>query len=256
MGSNENKTSPDYSRFAGQYARSRPTYPPELFAHLASLVDRHRLAWDCATGNGQAAVELVNYFDRVIATDVSAEQIKHATRHPNIEYRVAASEASGLDDCSVDLVTVASAMHWFDLGRFYSEARRVAVPGGVLAAWSYHVGRVEPPFDRIFDRFYREAVSSFFSPGARLVDDRYETVTLPGEPLDEVRFHVSASWNLDQLLDFIRSWSGTRRYILERGEDPVALIADKLEAVWGRREAVHLVRWPLYMKISRLSRAV
>ena len=104
---------PDYSPYAKEYAQSRLRYPAELFKYLASLVDRRDLAWDCATGNGQAVLELVKHFDRVIATDISTEQIKQATLHPQVEYRVARSEQSGLVENSVDLVTVASAIHWF-----------------------------------------------------------------------------------------------------------------------------------------------
>jgi SAM-dependent methyltransferase len=245
-------TSPDYSSFAKEYAQSRPRYPTELFSYLASLVKRRRLAWDCATGNGQAALELVKHFERVIATDVSAEQIHQATPHPQIEYRVAKSEQSGLDDRSADLVTVASAIHWFDLNVFYSEARRVMQPGGLLAAWAYHVGHVEPPFDQIFKRFYFDVIYPYFAPGARLVDQRYETLTLPGEALNAGEWWISAAWNLDQMLAFIASWSGTQRYIKERGEDPVALIAGELEHIWGERKKIHVVRWPLYIRISRL----
>jgi SAM-dependent methyltransferase len=252
LGPQENKISPDYSPFAGQYAQSRPGYPPELFAYLASLVDRRRLAWDCATGNGQAALGLVKFFDRVIATDISAEQIRHAVSHPKIDYRVAGSERSGLDDRSVDLITVASAMHWFDLDRFYAEVKRVTRPGGILAAWTYHVGYVDPPFDRVLGRFYREVVSPYFASGARLVDDRYKAITLPGEPIDAMEFHMSAVWNLDQMLAFVRSWSGTQEYIKKRGEDPIALMASELDSIWGDRKRIHTLRWPLYLRISKL----
>jgi SAM-dependent methyltransferase len=252
LGSKEDQGSPDYSPFAAQYAQSRPTYPADLFDFLSSLVDQHRLAWDCATGNGQAAIALAGYFDRVIATDVSEEQIRHAVPHPKIEYRAAPSEESGLADRSVDLTTVASAMHWFDLDRFYGEVRRAARPGGVLAAWSYHVGRMVPPFDRLFDGFYRDVLAPYFGAGAKLVDDRYESIVLPGEPVKAPDFHVNAAWNFDQMLAFIGSWSGTQRYIRDRGENPVPLIAGDLERIWGGRETVHPLRWPVYLKISRL----
>jgi len=245
-------TSPDYSPYAKEYAQSRPGYPPTLFNYLASLTDSHQLAWDCATGNGQAALELTSYFNQVVATDVSAEQIRHARQHPQISYRVAQAEKSGLENESVNLITVASAIHWFDLDSFYTEARRVIQPGGVLSAWSYHVGYVEPPFDQLFARFYREVVASYFAPGARFVDDRYENITLPGEALRADQFHVTADWNLDQMFAFIRSWSGTQQYLQERGEDPVAIIADELTMLWGERENVHTIRWPLCIRISRL----
>ena len=50
----------------------------QLFTYLASLCPAHDLAWDCATGNGQAAVALAPHFEQVIATDASAQQIDQA----------------------------------------------------------------------------------------------------------------------------------------------------------------------------------
>lgn len=246
-------TTPDYSPFARQYARARPTYPVELFARLRSLVDRHELAWDCATGNGQAALGLADHFERVIATDISAEQIRQATPHARVEYRVAASEHSEIDDGSVDLVTVASAVHWFDLEAFSEEVRRVVRRGGVLAVWTYHVGYVDPPFDGLFLRLYREVLSEYFAEGARLVDDRYESLHLPGVPIRVEPFAMRADWTLERLLAFIASWSGTQRYIEVRGEDPVREIADDLRALWGPTEGVRTIRWPLFLRASRLA---
>jgi hypothetical protein len=52
-------TFPDhFSDHADLYEAFRPAYPEALFAYLTSLVPAHDLAWDCATGNGQAAVAL------------------------------------------------------------------------------------------------------------------------------------------------------------------------------------------------------
>lgn len=245
-------TAPDYSRVARAYAVTRPRYPKELFAFLASLLTRRDAVLDCATGSGQAALDLAEHFARVIATDVSPEQLAQAPAHPRIIYRVAGAEDSGLPDRSVDLVTVASGIHWFDLERFFAEARRVLRSGGVLAAWSYHVGHVEPPFSELFGTFYRDVVSPYFAPGARLVDARYETLVLPGEPIGAPSYHVSARWSLDQALAFVESWSGTQQYIKRRGESPVPLMAEELEALWGDRGVLRELRWPLYLRVSRV----
>src|SRR4029079_3133162 len=104
-----------FSGFAAHYAAHRPHYPAALFERAASLPAARRLAWDCGTGNGQAARGIAPHFAHVIATDASATQLSHATPHPKVEYRVAKAEASGLDPGSIDLVTVAAALHWFDL---------------------------------------------------------------------------------------------------------------------------------------------
>lgn len=247
-----------FSSASDRYAAYRPVYPAALFAWLAGLCPgpgtnaERGIAWDCATGSGQAALGLVPHFRQVVATDASAEQIRHAAPHPRIDYRVAPAEACGLADHSVDLVTVAQAAHWFDLDRFYAEARRVLRADGVLAAWTYHVGHVAPPFDALFGHFYRDVLASYFAPGARLVDDRYEGVTLPGAPIEFPSFEVSAAWDLDRMLAFISSWSGTLAYREARGADPVALIAPDLERLWGPRDRVRAVRWPLYVRVSRL----
>jgi SAM-dependent methyltransferase len=244
--------SPDYSPYAKRYAQSRPGYPDELFQHLASLTDLHNVAWDCAAGSGQAARSLVKRFDKVIATDISSEQIKNAEKHDMIEYRVASSENSGITNQSVNLITAASAVHWFNLPGFYKEVIRVAVPGGVLAVWTYHVGYIESPFDELFLHFYRDILAPYFNEGARLVDNRYSEITLPGTPIESRDFSVSIDWKLADMLNFIESWSGTQHYIKVNKKSPVMLIEEKLKQLWGDPDKIHTLRWPLFLKISRL----
>lgn len=243
---------PDYSPYARQYAQSRPGYPEELFKYLASLVDSHSIAWDCATGSGQAALSLVKYFDKVIATDVSSEQIKNAAEHSRIEYRVCPSENSGIPDRSVNLITAASAVHWFNLPEFYREVTRVMAPEGVIAVWTYHVGYIEPPFDELFLRFYQDILSPYFSEGARLVDNRYADIILPGNHLESKNFFVSVKWKIADMFNFIESWSGTQEYRKRKGENPVSLIEMDLRKLWGNPDQIHTLRWPLFIKIARV----
>ena len=244
--------SPDYSSYAKQYARSRPRYPEELFTYLASLVEQHDLVWDCATGNGQAAVSLTKYFKKVIATDVSNEQINNAIKHERIKYKVCKAENSLIDSRSIDLVTVASALHWFNLENFYKEVKRVLKPGGVLAAWTYHIGYIEPPFDQLFFRFYKDVLSEYFVEGARLVDNKYSEIKLPGVPIETKGYFMSADWNLTKMLGFIESWSGTQEYKKVNRKNPIDLISGELKQLWGNPEQTHTLRWPLFIKISRL----
>ena len=244
--------SPDYSSYALKYAQSRPGYPEELFVYLASLVNHRDVAWDCATGNGQAALSLIKFFKKVIATDISSDQIKQAIRHNQIQYKVCRAEQSELDKNSVDLITVASAIHWFDLDKYYDEVQRVLKSGGIIAAWTYHVGYVEPPFDKLFLHFYTDILSPYFGTRAKLVDEKYSKLNLPGKHIDAADFFVSAKWKLFNMLNFIESWSGTQQYIKENEKNPVDLISDDLEKIWGDPEKIHTVRWPLFIKISRL----
>jgi SAM-dependent methyltransferase len=243
---------PDFSPLAASYARGRPGYPPALFDFLASQVARHELAWDCATGSGQAAAGLAGRFARVVATDVSAEQLAHALRVPGVEYRVGTAERSGLDSGSVDLVTVAAAAHWFDLAAFGAEVRRVTRPGSLLAVWTYHLAYVDPPFDALFGRLYWEILKPWFAEATRLVDARYETLALPGTPLAAPPFHVAARWNRAQALAFVASWSAVPAYRAERGRDPLDEVRADFDRLWPDDTTERDLRWPLFLQLRRL----
>ncbi len=164
---------------AARYAHLRPTYPEELFAFLSTTVASRETAWDCATGNGQAATHLAGYFGRVIATDESAEMIAQASRDPRIEYRVAEAEGSGIAAHAVDLVTVASAIHWFDLRKFYTEVRRVVKPGGVIAAWTYYTPVFDSAIDAIIQRLVNEVLPDYWDERLHYVVDEFHDLPFP-----------------------------------------------------------------------------
>jgi ubiquinone/menaquinone biosynthesis C-methylase UbiE len=92
---------------------------------------------------------LGSVFDRVVATDASEKQIANAHSHKVVEFRVAPAENSGIGSETIDLISVAQALHWFDLDRFYAEARRVLKPAGVLAASAYNLLHISPAIDEM-----------------------------------------------------------------------------------------------------------
>ena len=160
MQTDETQFKDHFSDLSEGYSRFRPGYSGEIFEYLAALTPKHELAWDCATGTGQSALSLANHFDRVVATDASPQQIEQATRHSSVEYRVAAAEESGLETASIDLITVAQALHWFDIPMFMAEANRVLKPKGVIAVWTYNLFRVTPEIDEIVDNLYWNLLES------------------------------------------------------------------------------------------------
>lgn len=243
-----------FSGHAADYAAYRPGYPPELFDFVATLPEKRRLAWDCATGNGQAAVGLAPHFERVIATDASAQQISHAQPHSNVEYRVAPAEQSGLEDGSIDLVTVAQGLHWFDFDRFYEEARRVLAPGGAIAVWTYNLARVSPEVDEVIDRLaYRIAVS-YWPPERRWVDEEYRTIPFPFEEVETPRFEYEAQMDLQRLVLYMRTWSACQRYLKETGKDPIETVREDLAAAWGNPEEARRVHWPVFLRAGACPR--
>ena len=241
-----------FASVSGDYAAFRPTYPHALIDWLASIASERSLAWDCATGSGQAAVDLAARFERVIATDASADQIAKAASHPRIEYRVAPAEESGIATGSVDLITVAQALHWFDVDRFFLECERVLKPGGVLAVWTYGPLHVQgESVDAIVQRFYHDIAGPYWPVERALVDSGYQSIKLPYPELEVPAFEMTAFWSLKALLGYLGTWSSTTAYRETTGEDPRDLIGESLAQAWGDTTATRQVVWPLVVRAGR-----
>ncbi len=241
-----------FGSVAGAYAHYRPTYPAPLFAWLAGVAPARQRAWDCATGTGQAAIGLAAHFAEVVATDASASQLAAARPHPGVHYRLAAAENSGLEAGSLDLVTVAQAVHWFDRPRFFAEVERVLRPGGVLAVWSYGIPALEGEGpDALLQHFYADIVGPYWPPEKALVESGYRDLVLPFGSLEAPPFAMEATWTLEQLLGYCASWSASARYRAALGHDPLERLAPALAAAWGETALGRRIHWPLTLKASR-----
>jgi SAM-dependent methyltransferase len=239
-----------FSKQAADYAKFRPRYPREMFEYLGSVAPSRTLAWDCATGNGQAAVELAEVFDRVIATDASEKQIANAQPYAHVEYRVAPAENSGLQSGTVDLIMVAQALHWFELPRFYEEVRRVLKNRGVLAASAYRFLQIAPAIDELVNRRYYHDIVGPFWPPERLLVEKFEGLPFPFAEIKTPAFEMIAQWKLENLVGYLRSWSATQRFIAANDRDPLAEIADELRAAWGDPNQTRRVVWPLTLRVG------
>jgi SAM-dependent methyltransferase len=224
-----------------------------LFAFLAATAPSTAQAWDCATGAGQAAEGVAQFFTDVIATDASSQQVENAVPQQNITYRVARAEDSGLEPCSVDLVTVAQAVHWFDMPDFYSEVQRVLCPGGVLALWTYKLFSINPEIDSIVNELYYNVLGDYWPCERKMVDDGYANLEFPFDEISAPLFQMSACWNLPQLLGYLGTWSALNRYCEDRQHNPLVEFSGRLTAAWGEPVNSLPVRWPMNIRVGRLS---
>ena len=240
-----------FSALANAYASRRPHYPEELFHYLSSVCRRHELAWDCAAGSGQATIPLTRYFRHVVATDASQAMLAQAPSHPQVEYRLATAESSGLAAAGADLVTVAQALHWLRADEFYREADRVLAPGGVLAAWTYGTQVVEgETLNRLLQEFYTDVVGPYWAPERCHVESGYRTLPFPYPEVAPPHFTMEEQWTLDDLLGYLGTWSATQSFRQANHRDPVEDLARELAPWWGDPSRARLVRWPLSLRLG------
>jgi ubiquinone/menaquinone biosynthesis C-methylase UbiE len=239
-----------FSKQANTYAKYRPVYPKELFEYILQFVAEKDTAWDCATGNGQAAIALAPYFKKVIATDISEKQLSLAKPHTNIKYQISAAEQTNFADNSFDLITVAQAYHWLKFEVFEKEVKRVAKKDAVIAIWGYNLFSTnEPAVNELIKKFYTDIVGPYWDNERKYVDDNYNSVPFNFSALPAKQFYIKSGWSKDDVIGYLNSWSSVQHFIEANKYNPVDGIAGELDLLWKEEKGIS---FPLFLKLGRV----
>lgn len=245
-----------FSKQASLYAQYRPEYPPELFDYVLSFVKEKNIAWDCATGNGQAAAVLAGFFKKVYATDLSEKQLQQARLRDNIVYSVAAAERTEFPDQLFDCITVAQAYHWFHFAAFQQELLRVARPGAILAVWGYSlVVCKDESINQLIGWFYRDIVGPYWDKERGYVDDHYSTVPFPCEELPAKEFVIGVQWTMKDLEGYLNTWSAVQHFIRTNNDNPVTTFCEKLKTIW-QDDKTRDFYFPVFLRIGKVAESI
>lgn len=234
----------NFSKQANIYAKFRPHYPAELYQYLLEKVAIPGIAWDCGTGNGQVAIQLAQYFSSVYATDISQAQLNQAPQKPNIYYSLAPAEKSGLPQHTIDLITVAQAVHWFDQASFANEIKRVIKPGGTIAYWLYFLPIISQEVDEMVLHFHDHIIGDYWDPEREIWRSKYAAIDLGLDHLSTKAFEYHTLWHFEHLEGYLNSWSAVQHYVRAKGQSPVSDYLASLKPDW---EHPRKVTFPIYV---------
>ncbi|XP_057429776.1 uncharacterized protein LOC130722909 [Lotus japonicus] len=255
-----------FEKQAKQYVDGRPSYPPQLFQFIASKTPSHHRAWDVATGNGQAAKSLAALYENVIATDASEKQLEFAEKISNVRYEytpptmsLAELEQIVAPQGTIDLVTIAQALHWFHLPTFYEQVKLVLKkPHGVIAAWRYDLpGFCDAVLDSILHQLYFFDLDPYWETKSRSVREKFLSFDFPFVPVDTdhtgpFEFVMETMMDLDSLFTYIRSLSAYQT-AKEKGVEILREdVVEKFKLAWGE-DGQKVARSPIYLRIGRVS---
>jgi ubiquinone/menaquinone biosynthesis C-methylase UbiE len=242
-----------FSTHAADYAKFRPTYPAQLIEYISSLAERRDVALDCATGNGQAAILLANYFNKVFATDLSVQQISEAERHPRVQYSVSSAESTSFENNTFDAITIAQAYHWVNHQKFAEEATRIGKNHAIVAVIGYNLFRsANQQVTRIVDDFYFNVTDPYWEPERKYVQNLYKDVLFPFAELPVTdSFRMETLWTIEQVEGYINTWSAIKKFIRLNNFNPVPELMVNIKSVWGK-EARILFEFPLGLRIGRI----
>jgi hypothetical protein len=242
-----------FSSQSDLYARFRPTYPAELYDLILSHVRQHETAWDCATGNGQVARALVSHVQKVFATDISENQLKHAVRDDRIEYSLSPAERTSFHDNSFDLITVAQAYHWLDTPAFCREATRVGRPGAIVAVWGYDLTSVSPEVDALLRHWNFDILRPFWEPERKHVIAHYESLAFDFEKIAARDLRIIVEWSCDELLGHMRTWSALQKMLNQEGDAAFRTVSKQITDAWGKANKRQCI-FPVFLKIGKVAK--
>lgn len=242
----------NFSEISTSYAKYRPEAPSALISFLLQQTNSTGVAWDCGTGNGQVALQLADSFTKVYATDISEAQLKSAPAHPNITYLNERAEKTSIPAGTVDLITAAQALHWFDFEHYFDEVERVAKPNCVICAWTYSLLEVDnEAVNKVIARLHNEITGEYWDVVSRYVNERYETIPFPYRGITVPEFSIEKELTAEEVIGYLRTWSSVKHYIEQEGHEPVALIEDDFHRAWGDTQTLR-VTWPLHVRAGRV----
>lgn len=239
--------SEQFSKQAALYAQFRPDYPKEMYDFIFKHLTSRKYAWDCATGSGQIAKYLAKHFDKVYATDTSIEQLSHAPKIANVEYRKSSAEDSGLQANYFDLITVGQAIHWFNFEQFYTEVRRLAKKDALLAVIGYGMVRINESINPIINDLYEVAFGAHYAEARTYIDNEYQTIPFPFKEIQTPKFENTFDWSIDQLEGYFSSWSA----IQKMKSDPVATTIRQIKKITSEQN--FSVTFPIFMRLGKVA---
>ncbi|QIW10391.1 class I SAM-dependent methyltransferase [Francisella sp. LA112445] len=231
------------------YQKARPSTPAEIIDYLKNNIPSYKKAWDCGTGNGQTAIKLAEFIDKIHATDISKDQISKAFKHKNIKYFESNETSSMFNDESVDLVTASQAAHWFDISKFEKECLRILKPNGIIAIWTYYRDiQINGKTEVIYQEFLN-AIDSFFPEGNGLVEI-YQSINLNLPMLNAPKFEQTKQMDFDNFIEYLKSISAYAEYIKNHRKCPLIELGfyDKFRKSWGEPSTINTITWPIVFK--------
>ncbi|MEP7373871.1 MAG: class I SAM-dependent methyltransferase [Chitinophagaceae bacterium] len=240
----------NFSRQSDIYARYRPSYPQALYDFILSHASNKEAAWDCGTGNGQAAKELSRSFTKVFATDISQKQIEKAVQADNIFYSVQPAEQTNFPDNSFDLVTVAQALHWFRFDEFYKEIKRVTKPGGIFAGWTYSLLRITDEINALIEDHHYKTLDGYWDDERKYVDEEYRNIPFPFKKINVPAFIIEYNWTIEELEGYLNTWSGLQKFITKNNYNPVDGLIQRIKPYW-KQEQMKVI-FPVHLLLGKI----
>jgi hypothetical protein len=110
---------------------------------------------------------------------------------------------------------------------------------------------VSPAIDAVVNHYYSEVVGAFW-PEERVLVEKFEELPFSFPEIAAPPFEMTAEWNAEHLIGYLRTWSATQRFMAANQRDPLKDVEEDLRSGWGHADQRRRVAWPLTVRVGRL----
>ncbi|TGK78659.1 class I SAM-dependent methyltransferase [Leptospira montravelensis] len=229
---NLDKNAKTFNLESEKYFLNRPRYPLELYSFINKHCNGNKLAWDCACGNGQVAIDLASYFEKIEASDINENQIINSFKHEKINYSIQNSENTYFPNNYFDLICAAQCLHWFNFQIYFNEVKRTLKKNGLFVTWGYSFFKIDNNIDNIIDSALFKIIDPFWSDKNRILHKQYSGIEFPFTKINIPEVEMSLSWDLNQLLSYLQTWSAVKLYIDKYSDHLLENLRQLLSGHW------------------------
>ncbi|KAG2208239.1 hypothetical protein INT47_006094 [Mucor saturninus] len=267
--------------YAGDsYHKFRPSYSQEIYSLIYQFHSQtggeYTLAIDAGCGTGQSTAALSKQFTKVYGIDTLKDQLDCAITKDNITYKLGpAEDLSDFKDGTVDMVSVATAFHWFQQDIFFSQVKRVLKPNGTLAVFSYYYPVIKdaPEANGVIQDLTEGDFDKYANSNIHYIKNMYREIQFPFDtqkwyisPETADTTHISetinaplmeASMTIDRFADYMKTSSAYFNYLDDPEnagkEDPVDKMISKLMKFLDVTDTGYIthLEWPTVLVLAK-----
>ena len=219
---------------ADYYDKYRPSYPDSLIDWLYEKSKTDTVA-DIGAGTGKFTACLLRKPWKITAVEPNPDMREKLAKLKGINIVSASAENTGIEQCSIGLITVAQAFHWFDEELFKKECERILEPGGKLAVIFNERERKEGTIDSERDKICQMYCGAYHSRHVGMRTNEEGDMFLRNEYFSKVEIFTAEN-NVELNKQAFVGDTLSRSYAINESDENFTKFIEELENIFSRYE--------------------
>ena len=247
-----------FDKVADIYARSRPTYPKQVYGEMVSWNsgNLYDVGVDIGCGAGHSIEGLKEICNHVIGIEPGDNLRYEATKkYPQFEFYKGTGENTTLPERFADLVTVATAFYWMDRLQAIDEINRILRVEGKLALYRYMFPVVcSPSVNEVIENHCKLFWDDYREERLTRKDDSEDLLKESKYFSDVKSIKVDNIWRLsiEDFVGFLSSTSYVSKYLEKLGDSKELYKNDLINELYARQsDPIIDVNFDIHMILAK-----